>query len=128
MAVSTVVILLVRDGVNFGGKTVLHPLISFPVGDTKMKITLAIRNCNNMSEKIDITKKYITRSGKRVVGLSCVPRNSCGELVTYPIKGSIVIKEKPLKLEYCIWSDEGVTDVVFGKNKGKDLFPLTSSH
>lgn len=53
---------------------------------------------------IDINKSYKTKSGKRVVGLCYKPFNSQGELVTYPIKGSIVEKEKPLRLRYEIWS------------------------
>ena len=70
---------------------------------------------------IDINKKYRTREGKRVYSLNYVPLNSCGEKVTYPIKGSIVVREKPLKYRYQIWSEDGITDVVFGKNKKDDL-------
>jgi len=70
---------------------------------------------------IDITKPITTRNGKRIVGLTRVPMNSNGELVTYPLKGSIVIREKPRKYEYCIWSDNGEYDVVWGNNKNKDI-------
>jgi hypothetical protein len=62
-----------------------------------------------------------TRLGQRVVGLKVVPYNDAGRKVTYPIKGSIVRKEKPLKLEYTIWSAEGICDVVFGTRSGDDL-------
>ena len=73
---------------------------------------------------IDINKTYRTRSGKRVIGLKYVPLNSNGEKVTYPIKGSIIVREKPFKARYQIWSEDGITDVVF-KNYSKhpdDLF------
>ena len=62
-----------------------------------------------------------TKGGQRVVGLQYVPRNSCGDMVTYPIKGSIVRCEKPLKLEYNIWSPEGIWCVVWGWNPKDNL-------
>ncbi len=70
---------------------------------------------------IDLTKKYKTANGKRVINLKSVPLNDAGCAVTYPIKGSIVIKEKPLELVYCIWSTEGVYDVVWGSKPGLNL-------
>ena len=70
---------------------------------------------------IDINKTYRTAEGKRVYNLNYVPFNSCGEKVTYPIKGSIIVREKPFKTRYQIWSEDGITDVVFGKNKKDDL-------
>ena len=62
-----------------------------------------------------------TKSGKRVIGLQFVPRNSVGALVTYPIKGTIVRNEKPLKTEYCIWSVDGKVDVVWNRCPEDDL-------
>ena len=62
-----------------------------------------------------------TKDGHKVIGLKYVPLNSCGRKVTYPYKGSIVLQEKPLKLEYCIWSEDGKVDVVWGKRSEKDL-------
>lgn len=62
---------------------------------------------------IDINKKY-TCNGKRVTNLTIVLKNSLGENVTYPVKGSIVIREKPLKLKYAIWSIDGKNDIVWG--------------
>lgn len=70
---------------------------------------------------IDINKSYKTKSGKRVVGLCYKPFNSQGKLVTYPIKGSIVEKEKPLRLRYEIWSENGIVDVVWGKRSSDNL-------
>lgn len=64
---------------------------------------------------------YYTKDGRKVLNLQYVALNSCGNEVTYPYKGSIVIKEKPLKLEYCIWSKEGKVDVVWGEQANKDL-------
>lgn len=70
---------------------------------------------------IDITKPHRTKEGKRVIDLTYVPYNSCGNKVTYPIKGTIVVREKPRKLEYCIWSEDGRYDVVWGNHSEKDL-------
>jgi hypothetical protein len=70
---------------------------------------------------IDFTKEYKTKSGKRVIGLYNIPYNSAGEKVTYPIKGSIVLSEKPFRTKYQIWSEDGKVDVVFGKNSSEDL-------
>lgn len=74
-----------------------------------------------MQKNIDITKPVRTRDGKEVLGLKRVPYNSLGERVTYPLKGSIVIRKKPLLLEYCIWSDEGVYDIVWRSGAAWDL-------
>jgi hypothetical protein len=60
---------------------------------------------------IDLEKEYQTVSGKRVIGLKYVPKNSNGKFVTFPIKGSVVVREKPLKLEYNIWMSNGQFDV-----------------
>ncbi len=70
---------------------------------------------------IDPNKTYQTRSGKEVIGLQIVMENSCGKEVTYPVKGSIAIKEKPLRLEYSTWSLDGRCDVVWGNNQELDL-------
>jgi hypothetical protein len=83
-----------------------------------MHITAGVLVGINLSKgknmAIDITKKY-TCGGKRVVDLQIVTHNSCGQQVTYPVKGSVVVREKPLKLEYRIWSMDGIADVVWGK-------------
>ena len=67
---------------------------------------------------IDITKKY-TCNGKRVIGLAIVTHVTYADgtkyPVTYPVKGSVVIREKPRKLEFRIWSIDGLADVVWGK-------------
>lgn len=71
---------------------------------------------------IDLDKSYKTRGGKRVEGLQIVLHNSCGHEVTYPVKGTIVLQEKPKrKTEYRIWSLDGKADVVF---RGKEQFDL----
>jgi hypothetical protein len=70
---------------------------------------------------IDIRKKYCTKSGKRVIGLEYVPFNSCGYKVTYPIKGSIVVCEKPVKLKFCIWSENGIFDIVWNNQEELNL-------
>jgi hypothetical protein len=48
-----------------------------------------------------------TRNGKRVVNIQYKPYNSSGNLVTFPLKGTIILSEKPLKTTYQIFSIEG---------------------
>jgi hypothetical protein len=71
---------------------------------------------------IDLAKKY-TCNGKRVIGLEIKLTTTYADgtehPVTYPVKGSVVIREKPLRLEYRIWSIDGIADVVW--NKGHNL-------
>ena len=73
---------------------------------------------------IDISKTYQTKSGKRVVNIIYTPFNSNGQKVTYPIKGSIVLKEKPIKLNYQIWSEEGIYDIVYGSHPELNLMEI----
>lgn len=70
---------------------------------------------------MDITKPIKTKSGHRVIGLEIIECNSNGDKVTYPLKGSIVVREKPLKLEYCIWSLDGIYDIVFNNHDEMNL-------
>lgn len=67
-----------------------------------------------MTKEIDVTKTY-TCGGKRVTNLQIVRRNSAGEDVTYPVKGIVVMREKPYKGEFRIWSIDGRADIVWGK-------------
>jgi hypothetical protein len=48
-------------------------------------------------------------------------KNSAGHLVTYPVGGTIILKEKPLKKKYYIWSINGISDVVWGNHSDLDL-------
>lgn len=57
--------------------------------------------------RVDSKKQYRTVDGQRVINIHIVPKNSAGNLVTFPVKGSIVISEKPLRFEYAIWTMEG---------------------
>lgn len=70
---------------------------------------------------LDITKPIQTVKGQRVIGLTIKEHNGVGNKVTYPLKGSIVVKEKPLQLEYCIWTLDGIYDIVFGNHSEKNL-------
>lgn len=70
---------------------------------------------------LDITRPLHTKSGKRVIGLKIKEHNCVGNKVTYPLKGSIVIREKPLKLEYCIWTLDGIYDIVFNTHEEMNL-------
>ena len=64
------------------------------------------------SSWIDPGKKY-TCNGCRVINLSIQMTNSCGEGVTYPVKGTVVLREKPFLTDYCIWSLDGLDNVVW---------------
>ena len=69
---------------------------------------------------IDPTKKY-TCGGNRVENITIVLHNSCGDEVTYPVKGTIILREKPLKTTFAIWSLDGRADVVWGKGNNLKL-------
>jgi hypothetical protein len=66
-------------------------------------------------------KQYKTRDGHRVINVHEVPFNSVGNLVTFPIKGNVVIKEKPGKMNttYTIWRKDGRHSIF--KETGLDL-------
>ena len=61
---------------------------------------------------IDISKRYITRSGLNVENLHITMENSNGNEVTFPIKGTLVIKRegKKDKRSYEIWTLDGRKD------------------
>jgi hypothetical protein len=75
-----------------------------------------------LSEWIDPAKSY-TCGGKKVVNIHIELYNSAGEEVTYPVKGTVIIREKPLKTAYRIWTLNGIGDVVWGGND-KDLIEV----
>jgi hypothetical protein len=56
---------------------------------------------------IDPTKQYKTRSGKRVISIDILLKNSIGEEVTFPVKGVVVLSEKPYRSSYQIWTLDG---------------------
>lgn len=70
---------------------------------------------------IDLTKVKTTREGKRVLNLRYVPFNSAGRKVTYPIKGTVIEREKPRKTSYHLWAEDGRSDVVWGRFPERDL-------
>ena len=69
------------------------------------------------SQWIDLDEKYQTRSGQRVINLERKLYNGNGNEVTFPVKGSVVVREKPFKSEYQIWTIDGRADVL---NKSDD--------
>jgi len=76
---------------------------------------------------IDIDKKYVTVDGRVVTLHNCVMKNSSGNEVTYPIKGSVITPrdgKKDLK-ENMIWSLDGRADVNSFSNN--DLVVLTAA-
>lgn len=74
---------------------------------------------------IDLKKKYKTRDGRDVILHDIVEFNSCGNRVTYPVKGSIVNKKVYTKLQFSIWSKDGFADVVWNKNShNRDLIEV----
>jgi len=74
---------------------------------------------------IDPSKTYKTRGGKRVEHIQIVLHNGIGEEVTNPVKGSIIVREKPRKTEYCIWALDGVWDVVWNNHPELDLIEVS---
>jgi len=62
---------------------------------------------------IDPNKKYITRNGYKVENLSIIMKNSNGNEVTFPIKGTLIIprKGKTNKETYEIWTLDGRKDI-----------------
>lgn len=73
---------------------------------------------------IDLSKSYVTRNGFKVCNLHYKPFNSLGNKVTFPIKGSIIIKDKPLRMIYQIWTEDGNCSI-FGEHK-YDLIEVKS--
>jgi len=69
---------------------------------------------------IDPTKKYKC-GGKPVENIVIKLTNSCGNEVTYPVKGSIVVRKNPLTLKYAVWSLDGLADVVWGNGHNLKL-------
>ena len=77
---------------------------------------------------IDINAEYRTKSGKKVIGLIYKSLNDIGAKVTYPIKGSILIKDKPIcSYRYAIWSADGISDVVWGNSSQDDLVKVENN-
>ena len=65
-----------------------------------------------VEDRIDIGREHRTRDGKRVIGLGCTLHNSCGREVTFPIKGTVVLREKPFRSEFRIWALDGRASVL----------------
>ena len=66
---------------------------------------------------IDKTKKYMTRNGRPVVIHEVKMTNSNGNIVTFPVKGTIDFsdingKKKRGSKHYCIWTMDGRYDVL----------------
>ena len=59
---------------------------------------------------IDPSQTYTTRDGKRVIGLQVVARTSAGFLATFPVKGTVVVREKPWRTKFRIWTLEGTSE------------------
>lgn len=66
-----------------------------------------------------LPKEMRTKGGLRVINLEYKPLNSVGNEVTFPIKGTIIIREKPRKTEYNIWRKDGRLSIF--KETKKDL-------
>lgn len=74
---------------------------------------------------IDKNKQY-TYNGKKVIIHDIILYNSCGNEVTYPVKVTIVISEKPRKIKLKLFSLDGREDVVWGK--GYNLVEINNEH
>ena len=55
----------------------------------------------------DTTREYRTRNGDRVILREFVPRNSLGEIVTFPVKGTVHHRGYARKKTAQIWTLEG---------------------
>lgn len=66
------------------------------------KWLIKARECGDVCP-FDLTKPMKTRDGCRVTNLSFVPRNCVGNFVTFPIKGTVIVNEKPLKQMFMTW-------------------------
>jgi hypothetical protein len=73
---------------------------------------------------IDINKPVQTKSGKRVINLQYVPLNSAGNEVTFPIKGTIVLREKPYKTTFNVWTKNGINEPVWNSNSDFDIINI----
>ena len=69
-------------------------------------------NVINKNNWVDSKKTYKTKDGKDVIGLQIKLYNSIGNEVTFPVKGTIIDKKKPLKLRYQIWTLDGRCDIL----------------
>jgi hypothetical protein len=62
---------------------------------------------------LDTTCKYITRAGHIVTLHETVLKNSCGDLVTFPLKGSVKNPNRPRsQSRYQIWTLDGRANVL----------------
>ena len=61
---------------------------------------------------IDVSKKYVTRSGLNIENIQIIMENSNGNEVTFPVKGTLVTKRdgKKDKRSYEIWTLDGRKD------------------
>jgi hypothetical protein len=65
---------------------------------------------------VDNTHQYRTRSGNAVVIHETVLRNSAGQIVTFPVKGTVIDKANPRKKHMQIWTLDGRANVL-GESK-----------
>jgi hypothetical protein len=79
--------------------------------------------------ELDLTRRYLTRSGHSVTFHEPVLKNSCGELVTFPLKGSV--QNHRGEGHYQIWTLDGRADLKGphrddimskGDNMGLDMY------
>lgn len=61
---------------------------------------------------IDPQRRYKTRSGKEVIGLKVELHNEVGNEVSFPVKGSVVVRKTPVKYEYKIWTLDGRSQII----------------
>ena len=75
---------------------------------------------------VSLEKKYKTRSGQDVLLHDIVLCNSSDKEVTYPVKGSITIKQdgKRDKTSLAVWSLDGRSNVCSPTPLGSDLIEL----
>jgi hypothetical protein len=50
--------------------------------------------------------------------------NSAGNEVTFPIKGTIVLREKPYKTTFNVWTKNGINEPVWNSNSDFDIINI----
>ena len=105
-----------RSAIEFHNKSVY---VGTPVDEPiDLSLTKKSWGIDVIPEKfwIDLSKTYKTRNGKRVVNLQKILYNFCGDEVTFPIKGTVVLCESPRKHKSNIWTLTG-HNVVAGESE-----------
>lgn len=77
---------------------------------------------------IDLTREYHTRGGDRVILTEFKTRNSCGDILTFPLSGTVFDKDRPRRRRRLLWTLEGRCSVFSpDQNDIVDLPPVLNT-